>query len=294
MLCKKAYRKGIHQFGCQQCGPCRQNRNRVWAHRMVLESFKHPKSSFVTLTYNDEHYPPGGSLVPRDLRLFIMRLRSRVRPTRVRFYACGEYGAGAQERPHYHIAFFGLGREDQAIIEKAWHSPESKLPIGFVHVGDLNFDSAQYIAKYIQKGYNKPDDARLKGRHKEFARMSNRPGLGALAIPDIAEGLNNDAGMHIISTLGDVPGALSHGRRSMPLGRYLKSKLRHEMGLDEDKIKSEKNYQKTLQMSQLLEEAQSITCPKAKAEHIHKWSQTAQQVRNIEAKINIFKKGGIL
>lgn len=261
---------------------------------MVLESYKHPVSSFITLTYNEAHYPKGGTLVPRDLKLFLMRLRSRLSPRRIRFYACGEYGGGEQERPHYHAALFGVGQDDVESIEKAWHSPDTKQPIGFVHVGTLTLDSAQYITKYIQKGYNKRDDDRLKGRHPEFARMSNRPGIGALVIKDVAESLNSDAGMELLLRNGDVPAALSHGKRSLPLGRYLRSKLRQEMGLDEEKIRKENYQRKTGELSALREKAKGIACPKARAEAEHQWEAKKQKIRNLEAKIKIHRKGGVL
>lgn len=56
--------------------------------------------------------------------------------------------------------------------------------------------------------------------------MSNRPGLGALALDDIASVLleNN------LDELVDVPTSLRHGPRLLPLGRYLRRKLRERIG----------------------------------------------------------------
>lgn len=62
---------GMQQYPCGKCMPCRVNRQREWAARLVLESLCHPRSAFVTLTYDREHEPPGGRLVRRDATLFL-------------------------------------------------------------------------------------------------------------------------------------------------------------------------------------------------------------------------------
>lgn len=257
---------------------------------MMLESFKHEFNSFVTLTYAPEFQPFGGTLVPRDLRLFIMRLRSRIAPKKLRFYACGEYG-DSSGRPHYHLAIFGLGPDDEPSIRKAWEDPKSKLPIGHVHVGTLTFDSAQYLAKYIQKGLNKKGSPELGDKHPEFSRMSNRPGIAALAVEDLSNALTTDAGAELLLNQGDVPKSLKHGKRSFPLGRYLRSKLREHVGLDAQKIKEE-NFKKWNQnLLSLLEEASRTSKTaqeyqeKARDVFSHK-----QKILSIETKAKIFNK----
>ena len=98
---------GNMPVACGYCDPCRINRRRLWSHRMILESFGHPASCFLTLTYNDDNLPQDGSLKPDDLQLFIKRLRSRL-VYKFRYYAVGEYGDD-NGRPHFHGAIFGLG-----------------------------------------------------------------------------------------------------------------------------------------------------------------------------------------
>lgn len=76
-----------------------------------------------------------------------------------------------------------------------------------------------------------PDDSRLNGRHPEFARMSLRPGIGADAMAILAAQLHSDSGLDALVNTGDVPRSLKIGRKSIPIGRYLRQKLREEMGM---------------------------------------------------------------
>lgn len=235
MLCKKPFMKGTLAFGCGQCMPCRITRRRIWTHRMMLEALKASDSCFITLTYSDEYLPSNGSLVPDDAHYFIDRLRKRIvywsefngiEPVRIRYFLVGEYG-DQNNRPHYHAAIFGIGREFSNAIAAAWGK-------GFTYTGDLTKDSASYIAGYVTKKMTKKDDPRLGGRFPEFARMSNRPGIGALAIDDIKKLLTTTVASVYLKENNDVPLSLNHGSRSMPLGRYLRSKLRVALGLEKN------------------------------------------------------------
>lgn len=222
MLCKKPFVKKGAQFGCGQCLPCRINRRRLWTHRIMLEASVHAKASFVTLTYSPENLPPGGTLVPRDLQLFLKRVRKRAD---VRFFGVGEYG-DLSGRPHYHLALFGIAPEEHEVfVAPSWQA-------GFSYSGTLTCDSAQYIAGYVTKKMTSKDDVRLNGRHPEFARMSLRPGIGALAVPSIADACSTPAVGQSMSRSGDVPDVLRHGARIYPLGRYLRDKLRSRLGIE--------------------------------------------------------------
>lgn len=225
--------------GCGQCIPCRVNRRRIWVHRLMLEAALHGDNTFVTLTYDDDHLPKGSTLVPADLRNFLKRLRKDFEPRRLRFFAVGEYG-DTTERPHYHLALFGhpncsYGQSRYSgsnrdccaacsAIRDAWGQ-------GQVYLGELSDASASYVAGYVLKKMTKADDGRLNGRHPEFARMSNRPGIGADMMHEVASTLLN---FNLDETQTDVPSALRHGRRMMALGRYLHRKLRTYVGKDPD------------------------------------------------------------
>lgn len=190
----------------------------------MLEAVKHPHSSFVTLTYDEENLPDGATLVPKDLQLWLKRVRHLY--GQCRFYGVGEYG-DKSERPHYHVALFGPNVFADAGVElsKRW-------PLGFSYFGDLTLQSAAYICGYVTKKLTNASDERLCGRHPEFARMSLRPGIGASAVTDIAAAIQNQAGRNAYIATGDVPGVLNHARKPYPLGRYLRDRLRQEVGLE--------------------------------------------------------------
>lgn len=189
----------------------------------MLESYKHAKNAFVTLTYNEDNCP--NELKPKDLQDYIKRLRFNLGafynlPSSypLRYYGCGEYGEETQ-RPHYHLALFGCGPEDVQQIDKAWG-------LGHTFVGDLTKDSASYIAGYVTKKMTNPNNPDheylLSGRHPEFARMSLRPGIGATAVPDLVDVLTSGPGCDTLARVGDVPHALMMEKKSIPLGRYIK------------------------------------------------------------------------
>lgn len=74
------------------------------------------------------------------------------------------------------------------------------------------------------------DDPRLDGRHPEFARMSLRPGIGLGALDEVAKTLHH---FNLDTTQTDVPVSLRHGAKELPLGRYLRRKLRVKLGKPE-------------------------------------------------------------
>lgn len=146
---------------CGKCMACRISRTTEWTTRIMHEMDNHESSIFVTLTYADEALPVSGNLSKDELQRFFKRLRKRLEPRKVKYYACGEYGSQTK-RPHYHAIIFGL-----SIVEhetEVRHNPDGKKYIaclsgplvdawklGFVSVGTVTYDSARYTAKYIQK-----------------------------------------------------------------------------------------------------------------------------------------------
>jgi len=203
---------------------------------MVLESVKHAASSFVTLTYAPKFVPFGGTLVPSDPQLWLKRFRKVVSPVRIRYFLVGEYG-DVTFRPHYHLALFGVGCGDvfgnrvlSDVVRDTWG-------LGHTMVGDLTRQSAGYVAGYVTKKMTAKDDSRLGDRYPEFARMSLRPGIGAGAMVDVAAVIQgSDSALDDVVAVGDVPRVLHEGRKSLPLGRYLRGKVREQLGFGSTKV----------------------------------------------------------
>lgn len=286
---------GAMPCACYSCPPCRVNRKRLWKSRIILESLRHAENAFITLTYDEEHVPKNGSLQPRDLQLFLKRFRRQL-GKEIRFFAAGEYGSDTGQRPHYHLAVFGYrtclnGRTDHllqsccsqcSLVKKAWGQ-------GSVDLGEINEYSSAYIAKYVTKGWTKPDHVELKGRHPEFTRMSLRPGIGAGAMVPVGEAIRK-VGIKRVLLTGDVPDSLRQAMQKLPLGRYLKRKLREQLGLPADTPEEAvEAYWKEL--LKLQKEARESSSDKAR----FSWKKylldtNKQKWLNLEARIKIHNK----
>ena len=139
---------------------------------------------FLTLTYDDLHCPENHSLVLRDIQLFCKRLRKKI--GKFRFFHAGEYG-NITHRPHYHMCIFGYRPSDVVLYKKTeiGHALyTSKIidetwGLGRCWIGDVSFDSAAYVARYIvKKVTGERAEAHYAGRKPEYTTMSRRPGIG--------------------------------------------------------------------------------------------------------------------
>jgi len=179
---------------CGQCIGCRLERSRQWAVRCVHESSLYDRNCFITLTYSDEYLPRDGSLDVAHFQKFMKRLRKRF-GTNIRFFHCGEYGENFG-RPHYHACLFNFDFDDKKLwkecngnklytseaLEKLW-------PMGISSIGEVNFQTAAYVARYIMKKVNgpnaeehylraDPDTGEIYSLKPEYTTMSRRPGIG--------------------------------------------------------------------------------------------------------------------
>lgn len=204
----------------------------------------HAHSCFVTLTYSEDKLPPGGSLRPKDVQDWLKRIRRAAAPAALRFFLVGEYG-DLTHRPHYHVALFGFppcehGRSRYKFYKNCCRSCDlirDTWKHGHIDVGMLERESAQYVAGYVTKKMTHSEERctsscthpPLNGRHPEFARMSLRPGIGATAMEPVSQSLCSALPGNVTS--GMVPQHLAHGSVTMPLGKYLRAKLREKLGI---------------------------------------------------------------
>ena len=168
---------------CGKCRACRIARAREWATRIMHETEYHQENTFLTLTYSKENLPTSLSLDKSELQKFFKRLRKgiEVDGKKIKYFACGEYGE-TYGRPHFHAIIFGLP------INFNWTWYWTK---GFIKAGTVTYDSARYVADYIQKAVlgEKADEA-YKGKQPPFQLFSK--GLGASFALENAERLKKD------------------------------------------------------------------------------------------------------
>ncbi len=163
---------------CGHCIKCLQRRQNAWAFRLEQELKVSTSAMFLTLTYENAPKSFNGidTLDKRDFQKFMKRLRKKlqydntVNKTKIKYYACGEYG-DKTERPHYHAIVFNLPRPFEKFLLKAWK-------LGHIHIGTVTEASIFYTTKYALKGLRRKKawDYDELGREPEFQLMSN--GLG--------------------------------------------------------------------------------------------------------------------
>lgn len=238
------------QLPCGQCVGCRERRARDWAIRCVHEASLYDRNCFITLTYNDESLPADRSLCYDHFQKFMKRLRFSYKGHRqladgtfpIRFYMAGEYGENFG-RPHYHACLFNFDFEDKVLFRKA---PSGELlyrskqleelwPYGYSSVGDVTFQSAAYVARYINKKItgDRADDhyswvdsetGEIFWRVPEFNKMSLKPGIGA----DWLEKYQSDVFPHDY--------VISKGRK-LPVPRYYSKKFECSNPYEWDEMK---------------------------------------------------------
>lgn len=186
---------------CRVCRGCRIDHGSGWALRLYQESKFHMYNSFLTLTYAPEHYPVDGTLVKRDLQLFMKRVRkyfSNLYPgIKIRYFAVGEYGEQTY-RAHYHLIVYGVDfHEDRRLHSKNRLGQQKYVSatltklwgLGNCEIGSVSPDSCGYVAGYAFKKLNgqlaechyfvRVDEitGEIIYRQREFALMSTHPGI---------------------------------------------------------------------------------------------------------------------
>lgn len=216
---------------CGRCVGCRLERAEFWTMRCVHEASFWDHNQFVTLTYDDEHLPAGGSLSSDDVTRFVKRFRRRVggvsegprgdRP--VRYLLAGEYG-GVTGRPHYHLLLFNvrLVRGEPSTKHTYRSEQLSELwKLGASDVGDFSAATAAYVSQYalkkqVTRRLNASESVDLRTgelvtRAPEFVHMSRSPGLGSMWFDRYQQDLKH--------------GYLVHDGKKCRIPRYYRTKL---------------------------------------------------------------------
>ena len=189
---------------CGSCIQCRLGYAKDWAIRCVHEAQMHENNSFITLTYNNENLPENNSVNKIEMQNFMKRLRKEIEPKKIRFFGSGEYGYNPKTgkvygRPHYHLCLFGFDFPDKEDFRfRRWSKRHNDMlyisPMlqkiwkkGFSTIGEVNINSAGYVARYVTKkitGNPAPDH--YGDRMQEFALMSRgqkKDGKGGIGKP---------------------------------------------------------------------------------------------------------------
>lgn len=198
----------IIPLACGRCIGCRLERSRQWATRCVHEAALYPQNSFLTLTFRDAcpldgtKTDPTVSLHKHHFQRFMKRLRRefslgvlshprkngylpKFKSPNIRYLHCGEYGENLG-RPHHHACLFNFDLPDKQywktkegnryyvseILNRIWGH-------GYCIIGDVTFESAAYVARYIEKKITgEMAEGYYDGKLPEYSTMSRRPGLG--------------------------------------------------------------------------------------------------------------------
>lgn len=179
----KYFQKFLHYYPvekpCYNCIGCRLDHANEWATRIYCELMTSEKGCFVTFTYAPDKVPltENGqmTLKTEDTQKIWHDLRQKYPNLDIRYVIAGEYGTKSTKRPHYHACIFGYEPEDLKFYKyskadktlKLYKSKElTKLwGKGIVIIGRLEYRSACYVARYVQK------KAGIKKKHKIYQDM---------------------------------------------------------------------------------------------------------------------------
>ena len=288
-------RENITVIPCGQCIGCQLDKANDWATRCLIEKQQWKNNCFITLTYNDDNIPTKittkirkkHNLIKSDLQKFMKKLRKKhqgIEPRTykgkeeypIRYFCSGEYG-DLEDRPHFHLGIFNWRPNDL----KLWKIIKTKFgttyPIylseeiakiwgkGFITVEDMTYETACYIARYIQKkAFGK--NARHwtnQGLNPEFTEVSRRGGIGLNIIDNETkwEEIKRNYGIWVKTT-----GSTNARLKKIPAGINKKWKERNE--IEYYIAKSERNENLKNELKKTIEES----------------GMTAKQIRDIKLK----------
>lgn len=219
---------------CGKCIVCRENRIKDWYVRMVSELTYCDYAYTATLTYDDDHLPPGEELLIIDVQKFFKRLRRNLQNWKLKYYYAGEYGEKGG-RPHYHAVIYFYkandSKEDVFIketIDKCWDR-------GNVYLDLVSKQSVRYVLDYLQKDYYRWKE---KKKVEPFQRMSN--GIGLRYMLENESRISDVAYIKVGSTKFRVP---KYYRRKSELINAALNEKNNER-LTNDDLSEEESYQR--------------------------------------------------
>jgi len=145
-------------------------------------------------------YSPNPAAAGQKQQPFRFPKRRKTLPIQyLRYYMCGEYGDKTQ-RAHYHMCLYGWDPSDKRFYTTSGSKIHSRIYTsktldkiwgnGQVWTGEVTFESAAYVARYIMKKVNgekakkhyervDPETGEIINRKPEYTHMSLKPGIGA-------------------------------------------------------------------------------------------------------------------
>lgn len=166
---------------CGKCVLCLKRRQNSWAFRLHQETKVSTSACFITLTYETAPLSQNGypTLKKKDYQDFMKRLRKTIKNSKIKYYACGEYGTNTH-RPHYHAIMFNLPSrwlKNSELLSNTWGN-------GHIDISPCNIATIRYVTKYLMKGsFERKHDTQtglMDDRNPEFSLMSKKMGLNHL------------------------------------------------------------------------------------------------------------------
>lgn len=222
MRCARPSKTLTQEFPCGNCLACRINKKRQLTARLILETMVSGRPKFVTLTYDEWSVPNDFGLCPRDLTLFLKRLRKA--RNGLRYFAVGEYGEKSG-RPHYHLLIWKDPFLSESVVLRNWQK-------GLVEVETDKGDSASYVSGYVTKKLTDPSHRFLQGRHPEFTRRSKHPALGVPAVPALCKGFEVQKREWVDTWEKDFEFTFRYMGKEWPLDRLMKEKVLEYLGAE--------------------------------------------------------------
>lgn len=215
MACAKPFLRRLRRRGvdllipipCGHCFACRRDKIRMWQDRLCFEAVGKP-STFLTLTYDDNHMPKDKSVHLEDWQRFHDRLRHVKGVPKYKYFVTSEYGS-VNYRPHMHVCLINFDWQRFELYSAIDHAWEQK---GFFSCSSLSPGRIRYTLKYMSK--------ELSGDYKnDYELLGLKP-----LFHTMSKGIGRDWFFRNIESIREHKGYFLDGKLR-PLPRYWKDLL---------------------------------------------------------------------